>query len=47
MHTVMVTVTVGLSVKWLISGPLVLLHIVPKGDPSFTICKGVELTCHP
>jgi len=36
MHTVLVTVTVGLSARWLMSGPLVLLYAVPDGDPSVT-----------
>jgi len=37
MRAVMVTVTFGLSARWLMSGLLVLLHIMPEGDPSVTI----------
>jgi hypothetical protein len=43
MRTVLVTVTVGLGAKWLMSGPLVLLHIVPGGDPSVTILRVLSL----
>jgi len=39
----MVTVTVDLSARWLMSGPLVLLHTVPEGDPSVTILRVLSL----
>jgi len=44
MCTVLVAVTAGLSARWLMSGPLVvLLHIVPEGDPSVTILRVLSL----
>jgi len=43
MCTVLVAVTPGLSARWLMSGPLVLLHIVPEGDPSVTILRVLSL----
>jgi len=43
MHTVLVTVTVGLSARWLMSGPPVLLHIVPEVNPLVTILRVLSL----